>query len=358
MFEILKDDPPIYQVANHFTLDEPTSLIISGKDYCKTIVGDFKITMVEPTWGKDNVGKRICTNAADLVPNRIVIIPNMLTIYLNEEENNRLSRHSPYTSIDDLNPSENCVFVYAYNRSGKLINPLYNASKGTNQDDPSRKCPYKISIFDSHRNEGVKTQPVLSRSDFYKKVEIEDYNKSSPNRNPPNAIMFKPQKAGRYSFKICAWLDEEIAENQDITQYQGSVEADFEINAINGFNKINELYVNPSKSGKIVQDNGTAKILLGVGESLELRFIGKKYHQIWNEETHTLVTDNKIYLPVPNMTYSLKYNDGDIPPLLLEVIDGNNSAIRITGLVATQKSAKLIISGYGDDWEFLITVLK
>lgn len=320
----------------------------SAKNYFTIVSEELKVEVVAPIFNE----KLECINANELIPNRIVVLPKKLTLYLKETEQ-RFNKISPPPKVL-LRTSESCIFVYAYNSQGKLIDPIYR--------NPTNKniCPYNIFLFRGHLNTtNADEMPVLASKDFDAKTE--EYNTSFPNCNPPHAIMFKPHLPGIYSIHVSVKINDELAKKLSASQLnsQDNAADDVDIQVVDDFKSIENLWVTSSKENSLCPPSGEGPLKLNLTEEepVELCFMGKKGHLTWT--TSGEIEDKKLFIPVTGLSWIFETKDytGDSIPALIEPLDWGNSRVRVTGLAALDKVV-LAIYAYGKRWEIAVQIHK
>lgn len=329
----------------------------------------------------DNTGR--VTNAKDLVPRKIEIIPDIITVHSGEDD-----YRNYVTSLNQRcrHPAENCVFVYAYNVQGKLIQPWYDSTLS-----PTRgRCPYQLFLFGQHYNRTNDSVAYRCDSDFLDEIVL-GYDPDLPKRNPFHAIMVKPQSAGQYAIRVHARLQSDLANNlskEDLLPEQGSdgPAGRFTVNIVNGVERLDTLGLLVSKEGAlIIDENANAILYLNLKEPIEVRVVGIKARKVWKTKSASdidriedaSISDRRVDQDnLDSQADSYEVSRSIVTPkdlcwvfepdanvkvagaAIVEMLSGNATHVRITGMSAGKEGGRgdIYIHAYGRKWRVHVQI--
>lgn len=109
----------------------------------------WNVPTVEPIYKNG-----VIDNVEDLLLHEVIVVPELVTIYTSQVRGsqydyNRQKHRSVGTLPVTVNPAENSIYIYAFNKNGKLIYPLVLNPDGDGKDYDSI---YSIKMFQDHTN--------------------------------------------------------------------------------------------------------------------------------------------------------------------------------------------------------------
>lgn len=336
---------PYDQVANHqWTRTKSASI------YHEYYIKEFgEESIVRPI--VDSLGD--VKNLPDLVPDAIVILPDHLTIYTMEKENRAFSSMNK----ECLRPAESAFYVYALNKAGKLIYPVVDRPR---QSDGECVCPYEIIpvVQNWHPNRisipiPPSTLPLLLSNDT-DTVSPEGYHPSSPQCNPPHALMARGISSGRFSISVGVKVSSYfcLPENRLPPREVRKVCSVEVIEGYESFDALKVTVTEPAKISRFNDDDRTAKLVLKPGLSSKVSIIGAKGESSASKilPWRFVSFDKVMWTFVPAKKEAEM--DVDIEPL-----SAGGSSLMITGRNPSEKAkGTLRINAAGKVWEIELRV--
>jgi hypothetical protein len=205
----------------------------------------------------------------------------VITIHSAEQEY-RLRRQE-LTGIVLRAPAESCVYVYAFNAEGALIQPWYQEGP-----HPPSACPYELFLFRQHYNERSALEVSVLTIDDPDAGDL-IYDPNRPMRNPHHGIMLAARGEGQCSIKVHARLRAAIAKGlseQDLLPQRGpeGPSASFTVHVVNGLDRLDTLELVASEGGTLfVGSTMRPTLRLEHGVTVQLRVTGVRYREVWDD---------------------------------------------------------------------------
>ncbi|TRX34981.1 hypothetical protein FNW52_12635 [Flavobacterium sp. ZT3R18] len=310
--------------------------LIQASNYYEYLKDKCNYQFVEPIFDRFNK----VTNLKELVPNKLVVIPNILTVHTSPFQGSLFDNFRKHISGDPpsvtIKPSDSSVFVYAYNEDGKLICPLTPNMNGIND----YYCTYEILLFGNHFNNQPFNYPFVVANEV--DGIAAGYNKNKPESNPPHAIMVRARTAGKYSVQLNVRLNKNLIDvnipESDRKILEKMLITTFEVNAIDNIEIIDKLSIDSSDPSKLKTDSkGKVSINLNENEFIDINLTGIVSKQVWNENNNTYMHSHYLSISLNNITLSyenITINDPNLPShecLLIKKINGDGTYVRLTG---------------------------
>jgi hypothetical protein len=340
---------------------------LKASDFYEFMKTKWKIPTVEPIYKNG-----VIENVQDLIPYEVIVVPELVTIHTSQVRGSQFDynrqNHSPVSPLPvTVNPAEDSVFVYAYNKDGKLIYPFARNSTGDGSDYASI---YSIQPFQEHSNFTFFSEPIVANTD----VDISGaYIKDKPNMNPPNVLMFRGRTAGQYSLTLVVRFNDQFLSDSTPVAVKALasnkvVSKSVEINVVEGPETIDVLLFNSSKNLGMQDASKNLSLEMKVDEVLEVSLSGRKIRKAWKEELKQYQNDgtSNVMLKQANWSYSNLIQKPNFPfdsdLIFIRKLTADGTSIRITANklppTVTEGKGTITIESHGRRFDINVTVKK
>lgn len=307
--------------------------------------------VVEPDIGSNG----ICRNAADLIPHDVRIIPEILNIFTRQPE----YRNFNYLELKTARrPSENCVFIYAYNEAGKLIRPWTPKPRSDNSTPAIRIPTYDIDPiyqgWSTHRNsltvnKRASSIPILGANDMDALGEYE----LGGLLNPPHALMVKGVSPGKFSVSVHLRINSQLVTPDQLRLQKRDAISAFEVNVVAGSEYVDAIGITASVDGKIVfsPQRNNYYFSLKPAETVDFRAIGIRDVKTWDDEKREYRIAASMAIPFNQLEWSFLPTKKELfDSVELELPSGSGSVLRLRAKTGNGKVGELAAHGFGKNW--------
>lgn len=337
---------------------------LKASNFYDFIKNNWKVPTVEPI-NKDGV----ISNLEELIPSDVIVVPELVTVHTSQKRGGAYDYQRQRTSTINplevtVNPSEDSVFIYAFNKDGKLIYPLVPIPSG---DGTAYTSIYRIQAFQEHSNFKSFFQPLVSNTD----IDINGtYSKDQPNMNPPNALTFRGRIAGKYSLTLAVQLDSIFIPNSTPVNVKALaskiVTRTVEVNVVDGPETIDQLLFN---SAKDLSEPGLSKSFgfkMKENDILEVSLSGRQFRKEWDGKEYRDNGSMNVMLKKASWNYSNTEQkpeapyDADLIFIRKLTADGSSVLIMSNKLPpgATEGEGKMTIDAHGRRFNINVRVVK
>lgn len=339
---------------------------LKASNFYDFMVKEWEVPTVEPVYND-----KVINNVVDLIPYEVVVVPELVTVHTSQVRGSGDDFKRQKTSAVNplpvtVNPAEDSVFIYAFNKDGKLIYPFASIPTGNAKDYTSI---YRIQAFQEHSNFTSFFQPIVTNID----IDITGtYTKDRPNMNPPNALMFRGRTVGQYSLTLAVQFNELFLSDstpQKVKELASKiVTKTVEVNVVDGPETIDQLLFNASRTLGMQDPLKDLGFAIKEGESLEVSLSGRKFRKKWDKSSQQYQDDGSVnvMLKQANWNYSnLNQKVGapyDVDLIFIRKLtaDGTSAHILANKLpsTATEGTGTITIDAHGRRFNINVRVVK
>jgi hypothetical protein len=330
------------------------------------MVKNWKVPTVEPIYKND-----VIDNVEELIPFEVIVVPEMVTIHTSQKKGSEFDYERQNTlAVSPLpvtvNPAEDSVFIYAFNKDGKLIYPLAPIPSGDGKDYASI---YRIQAFQEYSNFTSFFQPIVTNTD----IDITGvYTKDRPNMNPPNALMFRGRAVGQYSLTLAVQFNSlfiSVSTPDKVKELASKiVTKTVEVNVVDGPETIDQLLFNASRTLGIQDPSKDLSFAMKEGDCLEVSLSGRKFRKKWNEGSQQYRNDGSmnVMLKQANWNYSNLNQKFDAPYdtdlIFIRKMTADGASVHILAnklpSTATEGEGTITIDAHGRRFNINVRVVK
>lgn len=323
----------------------------------------WNVPTVEPIYKNG-----VIDNVEDLVPYEVIAVPELVTIYTSQVRGSpydyNRQKHRPVGTLPvTVNPAENSIYIYAFNKDGKLIYPLVLNPDGDGKDYDSI---YSIKMFQEHTNFTSFFRPIVSGDDI---DILGTYDKNTPNKNPPNAITFRGRTIGRHSLTLAVRFNERfisVSAPDSVKALAGKiVTRTVEVNVIDGPETIDQLLFYASRNLGL-QSPFELSFVLKEGEALEVSLSGRKYLRKWDIDSKQYKNDGTLTAMLKQANWNYRNQNSDSPNgadlIFIRKLTGDGTSVSIVAnklpSTTTEGKGTITIEAHGRRFDINVRVVK